>query len=215
MADFAIATDDLERNVFVRSVQMSTANADISMKVRYLMGILDLTIWIAHLNKSLHAENAFLSTSNGKITGVFNVTDSLGLMTSNAPINATISMTNTEHEPASQLYMSTSNAYVHPLLLLLHVRGQSFLIYCFPPTARSLQPSTYSPRITRSVSSHPPSSPAHTPRMAISPSASRHSQTTRHSSCAGRRRMRKRKLRSGKTLWESSFWARAWRWRGS
>ncbi|KZP13761.1 hypothetical protein FIBSPDRAFT_1049269 [Athelia psychrophila] len=74
---------------------------------------------------SLQAEHATLKTSNGPITGVFNTTTSLELVTSNAPIKADVGLTNAPPLGApTTLVIKTSNGPVHSVVSLLSTRDE-------------------------------------------------------------------------------------------
>ncbi|KAG1758340.1 hypothetical protein EDD22DRAFT_910941 [Suillus occidentalis] len=63
--------------------------------------------------KSVTAENGLICSSNGGIKGHFNIASSLELVTSNAPITASVSLLNRENETASKLKMLTSNGKIN------------------------------------------------------------------------------------------------------
>ncbi|KIK44501.1 hypothetical protein CY34DRAFT_802594 [Suillus luteus UH-Slu-Lm8-n1] len=67
-----------------------------------------------HINaKSVTAENGLICSSNGGINGHFNIASSLELVTSNAPITASVALLNRENETASKLKMLTSNGKIN------------------------------------------------------------------------------------------------------
>jgi len=71
---------------------------------------------------SLYAEHATLKTSNAPISGVFNTSTSLELVTSNAHIKAAVGLTSTQSGPyndPTKLVMKTSNGPVNAVLSLL------------------------------------------------------------------------------------------------
>ncbi|KAG2055530.1 hypothetical protein BDR06DRAFT_1045063 [Suillus hirtellus] len=62
--------------------------------------------------KSVTAEDGSIHSSNGAIRGHFNSASSLKLITSNAPIDASVSLLNREDGTVSELKMSTSNGKI-------------------------------------------------------------------------------------------------------
>lgn len=73
--------------------------------------LLKLLIYI-FADQSVTAEDGLVRSSNGAITGYFNIASSLQLRTSNGPIDASVSLLNRENSPASELKMTTSNGYM-------------------------------------------------------------------------------------------------------
>ncbi|KZP03104.1 hypothetical protein FIBSPDRAFT_769470, partial [Athelia psychrophila] len=67
----------------------------------------------------LHAERAVLETSSRGISGSFNVSTSLELRTSNAPIKATVGLTNDPSAQPTVLLMKTSNGPIDSLVSLI------------------------------------------------------------------------------------------------
>lgn len=68
-------------------------------------------------NGAIESNGVFVSqgsikSSNGRITGQFNASDSLVLETSNGAIDVDVGVTNDDTHKASDLTMSTSNGYV-------------------------------------------------------------------------------------------------------
>ncbi|KAJ7736868.1 hypothetical protein B0H16DRAFT_1572887 [Mycena metata] len=62
--------------------------------------------------KSLFARNATIQTSNGFISGSFEASSSLNLVTSNAPIDATVKLHNTNIFSTTELVLQTRNGQV-------------------------------------------------------------------------------------------------------
>ena len=62
------------------------------------------------LVQSLSASTARIQTANGKITGKFEIEDSLELSTSKQPISATITMRNRNESSPTRLDIRTANS---------------------------------------------------------------------------------------------------------
>ncbi|KZP28554.1 hypothetical protein FIBSPDRAFT_927652 [Athelia psychrophila] len=74
---------------------------------------------------SLQAGHAALTTSNGPISGVFNATASLELVTSNAHIKTTVGLTHAPPQGApARLVLKTSNAPVNAVVSLRSTRDE-------------------------------------------------------------------------------------------
>lgn len=80
--------------------------------------------------KAVTAENGSIRSSNGDITGHFNIASSLELITSNRPITASVSLLNRENGADSTLKMITSNSAIDAKVdLVTHSgHGGSFVI---------------------------------------------------------------------------------------
>lgn len=73
--------------------------------------------------QSLRAEIGKLRSSNGKIEGTFNTSESLELRTSNAPIHVTANLINSNKDAGTVLTADTSNGYAYILIYLSHLRS--------------------------------------------------------------------------------------------
>jgi hypothetical protein len=63
----------------------------------------------ADITGNIHAQTVYAQTTSGRISGVYNVTDSLELKTTNEPIQAWITLNNDEKQ-ATRAILSTTNA---------------------------------------------------------------------------------------------------------
>ncbi|KAL5504624.1 hypothetical protein ACEPAH_7287 [Sanghuangporus vaninii] len=124
-------------------------------------------------NSGIHADNleayeASLKSSNGPISGRYNVTNSLELVTSNSPIDTIVDM-NSENSQISSLLLKTSNG---------HIRSNLFLHGPPVTSAFSVQAITSNSPADLNVLTQPHSSPltldvltSNSPAIAVLPTA--------------------------------------------
>ncbi|GLB42379.1 hypothetical protein LshimejAT787_1103940 [Lyophyllum shimeji] len=96
---FAHDIGDLERSVHFDDINLKSANTPIFVK-------------------SLRADNAAFETRNSPISGEFNVSSSLTLITANARIDAKVNLFNEDDGDSTNLVIKTSNARVKGALKL-------------------------------------------------------------------------------------------------
>ncbi|KAG6920045.1 hypothetical protein DXG01_010113 [Tephrocybe rancida] len=114
--------------------QIKTFKTDMS-NTNHRLGDLQGLVSFSHLSlkgsnspiyaKSIHADTAVFRTSNGAITGFFNASRSLTLHTSNAPIQADVTVAN-EDEYVSDLTLRTSNGKIDSRVSLTATEGDQY-----------------------------------------------------------------------------------------
>ncbi|CAL1711753.1 unnamed protein product [Somion occarium] len=104
--DFLIRMTDLVPTVLFDSLSLRTTNSAIIAK------------------GGLSAENATLQTSNAAIDGVFTTSSSLELITTNHPIEATVTMFNLDYSIPTRLWIKTTNGHLGSSIYLLSNDGR-------------------------------------------------------------------------------------------
>ncbi|KIY53048.1 hypothetical protein FISHEDRAFT_33836, partial [Fistulina hepatica ATCC 64428] len=79
-----------------------------------------------YINAEVSAENINLKTSNGLVSGIFNATRELTIVTSNDPVHIDVGLTSKGSEPTHML-LKTSNAYLKAAISCLSVASSEAL----------------------------------------------------------------------------------------
>ena len=117
MPNFSHDLDDFRDSVTFGSVSLSATNHHINAKVS-----LRVSLCVDSVNSHyvilqyLFANRTHLQTSNARVAGVFNSTQSIDIFTSNAIIDGEFNLSNDERPGFSRpstINLATSNAYVY------------------------------------------------------------------------------------------------------
>jgi hypothetical protein len=109
---------DVWNTISFDRMSLRTSNGHVNAKVGWFGS------WIIEIlmfaDQSVTVEDGSIRSSNGAIKGHFNSGSSLKLITSNAPIQASVSLLNKENGTVSELKMITSNGYITCILFPFH-----------------------------------------------------------------------------------------------